>query len=129
MAAREEGYTATSRELTQLKCENDLLCGGTVPPSEQDRELKVAYRRLSNAEHAWHYIRQQLDASWDMVDEWTHAIIHLEHANEQQDFELVERAAVIASLEQQVQMLQLLVLPAPAAPAMELNVISDVDEA
>jgi RNAse (barnase) inhibitor barstar len=129
MAAREEGYTATSRELAQLKCENDLLCGGTVPPSEQDRELKVAYRRLSNAEHAWHYIRQQLDASWDMVDEWTHAIIHLEHANEQQDFELVERAAVIASLEQQVQMLQLLVLPAPAAPAMELNVISDVDEA
>jgi RNAse (barnase) inhibitor barstar len=91
--------------------------------------LKVAYRRLSNAEHAWHYIRQHLDASWDMVDEWTHAIIHLEHANEQQDFELVERAAVIASLEQQVQMLQLLVLPAPAAPAMELNVISDVDEA
>jgi RNAse (barnase) inhibitor barstar len=129
MAAREEGYTATSRELAQLKCENDLLCGGTVPPYEQDRELKVAYRRLSNAEHAWHYIRQQLDASWDMVDEWTHAIIHLEHANEQQDFELVERAAVIASLEQQVQMLQLLVLPAPAAPAMELNVISDVDEA
>jgi hypothetical protein len=27
-------------------------------------------------------------------------IIHLEHANEQQDFELAERAVVIASLEQ-----------------------------
>jgi hypothetical protein len=87
------------------------------------------YHCLSDAEHAWHYIHQQLDASREMVDERTHAIIHLEHANEQQDFELMERAAVIASLEQQVQMLQLLVLPAPAAPAMELNVISDVDEA
>jgi hypothetical protein len=51
-----------------------------------------------------------------MVDKHTHAIIHLEHANEQHDFELAERAAVIASLEQQVQMLQLLVPPTPAAP-------------
>jgi hypothetical protein len=33
------------------------------------------------------------------VDERTHAIIHLEHANEQQDLELKERAAVIISLE------------------------------
>jgi hypothetical protein len=35
-----------------------------------------------------------------MVDERTDATIHLEHANEQQDFELTERAVVIASLEQ-----------------------------
>jgi hypothetical protein len=41
------------------------------------------------------------------VDERTHVIIHLEHANEQQDLELKERAVVIASLEQQVQVLQL----------------------
>jgi hypothetical protein len=34
------------------------------------------------------------------VDEHTHGIIHLEHANEQQDLELEERAVVIASLEQ-----------------------------
>jgi hypothetical protein len=54
-----------------------------------------------------------------MVDECAHVIIHLEHANEQQDFELVETAAVIASLEQQVQVLQLLVPPAPATPAVE----------
>jgi hypothetical protein len=87
------------------------------------------YHCLSDAEHAWHYIHQQLDASREMVDERTHAIIHLEHANEQQDFELMERAAVIASLEQQVQMLQLLVLPAPAAPAVENDIMSDVDEA
>jgi hypothetical protein len=60
-----------------------------------------------------------------MVDERTDATIHLEHANEQQDFELTERAVVIASLEQQVQMLQLLVPPALTAPVVE----PDVDEA
>jgi hypothetical protein len=48
----------------------------------------------------WHYILQQLDVSQEMVDEHTHTIIHLEHANEQQDFELTKRAAVITSLEQ-----------------------------
>jgi hypothetical protein len=67
--------------------------------------LKVTYHHLSEVEHVWHYIRQHLDASQELVDERTNVIIHLEHANEQQDLELVERAAVIASLEQQVQML------------------------
>jgi hypothetical protein len=100
MAAYEECHISTSCELAQLRCESDLLRGGTVPPSEQDWELKVAYRHLSEAEHAWYYFRQQLDASREMVDERTHTIIHLEHANEKQDFELVERAAVIATLEQ-----------------------------
>jgi hypothetical protein len=37
-----------------------------------------------------------------MVDKCTHVIIHLEHANEQQDFELTERVVVVASLEKQV---------------------------
>jgi hypothetical protein len=120
MAAYEERHIAISRELAQLKCENDLLCGGTVPPSDQDRELKIAYHRLSEAEHAWHYIRQQLDASCVLVDERTHVIIHLEHANEQQDLEHKERAAVIASLEQLVQV--------PPAPAVEPDAVSDVDE-
>jgi hypothetical protein len=58
LATYEERYTATSRELAQLKYKNDLLRGGTVPPSEQDRELKVAYCHLSDAEHTWHYICQ-----------------------------------------------------------------------
>jgi hypothetical protein len=40
-----------------------------------------------------------------MMDEHTHAIVHLEHANEQQDLKLEERAAVSNSLEQQVQVL------------------------
>jgi hypothetical protein len=105
MAAYEERHIAISCELARLKCENDILCGGTVPPSDQDWELKVTYCHLSEAEHAWHYIRQLLDASRELVDERTHTIIHFEHANEQQDLELEERAAVISSLEQQVQVL------------------------
>jgi hypothetical protein len=102
-------------------CENDLLRGDTIPPSDQDWELKITYRRLSEAEHVWHYIHQQLDASHELVDERTHVIIHLQHANEQQDLEVEERAAVIAPLEQQVP-------PAPATPAVEPDTGSDVDE-
>jgi hypothetical protein len=102
MPAYEEWHSATSRELTQLKCENDLLCGSTVPPTDQDQELKVAYRHLSEAEHTWHYNHQQLDASHEMIYERTHAIVLLEHTNEQQDFKLMDRAAVITSMEQQV---------------------------
>jgi hypothetical protein len=57
MAAYDKRHIATTHELTQLKCENDILCGGTIPPSDQDRELKVMYHRLSEAENTWHYIR------------------------------------------------------------------------
>jgi hypothetical protein len=35
-----------------------------------------------------------------MLDEHTHAIIHLEHHVEQQDLELEERVVTIADLEQ-----------------------------
>jgi hypothetical protein len=100
MAAYDECHITTSIELMHLKCENDLLRGSTIPPSDQDRELNVVCHHLSEAEHTWHYIHQQLDASHELVDEHTHAIIHLKHNNEQQDLELEERAAVIASLEQ-----------------------------
>jgi hypothetical protein len=44
-----------SRELAQLKNENDLLHGGIVTPLDQDCELAVAYRCLSEAEHRWIY--------------------------------------------------------------------------
>jgi hypothetical protein len=54
--------------------------------------LKVTYHHLSEAEHAWHYIHQQLDVSHELVDMHTHTIIHLKHNNEQQDLELEERA-------------------------------------
>jgi hypothetical protein len=63
------------------------------------------YHRLSEAEHGWHYAHRQLDAAHAMVDEHTHAIIHLEHHVEQQDLDLEERAAMIATLEQQLQAL------------------------
>jgi hypothetical protein len=80
MVAYEEHHIAILCELALLMCGNDLLRGGTAPPTDQDLELKVAYRRLSEAEHAWHYICQQLDASREMVDERTHVIVHLKHA-------------------------------------------------
>jgi hypothetical protein len=88
MDAYEERHITISRELAQLKCENDLLHGGTIPPLDQDWELKVTYRCINEAEHVWHYIHQQLDASCELVDDRTHAIIHLEHTNEQQDLKL-----------------------------------------
>jgi hypothetical protein len=74
---------------------------------DQDCELNVTYHHLNEGEYGWSYTWQQLDAARELVDERTHMIIHLEHANEQQDLELEERAALIASLEQQIQVLQL----------------------
>jgi hypothetical protein len=60
-----------------------------------------------------------------MLDERTHAIIHLEQHVEQQDLDLEQRAVTIADLEQQLQ-----VPPAPAASAApaEPDAESDVDE-
>jgi hypothetical protein len=52
----------------------------------------------------------------------TASIIRLDHTNEQQDLKLEERAVVIASLGQQVQ-----VPPAPVALAVEPDNMSDVD--
>jgi hypothetical protein len=68
---------------------------------------------------------QQLDDAHEMLDEHTHVTIHLKHHIEQQDLELEERAAMIADLEQQLQ-----VPPAPVAPAAsaEPDAESDVDE-
>jgi hypothetical protein len=88
------------------------------------------YRRLSEAEHGWHYFRQQLDAAREMLDERMHVIIHLEHHVEQQDLDLEQRAVMIADFEQQLQVLQLQVPPTPAAPAtpVEPDAKSDVDE-
>jgi hypothetical protein len=90
------------QHIEELRHANTILHSGTPPPSDQDRELQVAYRHLSEAEHGWHYFRQQLDVAREMLDERTHAIIHLKHHVEQQDLELEERAATIADLEQQL---------------------------
>jgi hypothetical protein len=102
LAAYDEHNAAISHELEKLKHENALLRNGTFPPSDQDCELNVMYCRLSEAKHGSNYARQQLDVTHEEVDSGTHAIIHLEHANEQQDLELEERAALITSLEQQI---------------------------
>jgi hypothetical protein len=83
LTAYDEHNTAISCDLEQMKQENALLHGGTLHPSDQDHELKVMCCCLSEVKHAWHYIRQQLDASHAVVDARTHVIIHLEHANEQ----------------------------------------------
>jgi hypothetical protein len=58
-----------------------------------------------------------------MLDECTHAIIHLEHHVEQQDLELEERAAMITDLEQQLQ-----VPPAPVAPAAPAERVNQILE-
>jgi hypothetical protein len=63
----------------ELSHENAILRSGTLPPSDQDRELQVTYRCLSEAEHGWHYFRQQLDIAREVLDYRTHTIIHLEH--------------------------------------------------
>jgi hypothetical protein len=55
MAAYDKHIITISRELAQLKHENDLLCGGTLPPSDQDCEVMVVYHCLSEAEHGLNY--------------------------------------------------------------------------
>jgi hypothetical protein len=83
LTAYDEHNIVISRELEQLKHEDAFFCSGTLPPLNQDLELMITYCRLSEAEHGWNYTRQQLDATRAEVDERTHAIIHLDHANEQ----------------------------------------------
>jgi hypothetical protein len=61
----------------ELRHENAILRSGTLPPSDKDCELHVAYNRLSEAEHGWHYFRQQLDVAHEVLDKRMHAIIHL----------------------------------------------------
>jgi hypothetical protein len=107
LTAYEEHTAATSHELERLRHENTILHNSVCLPSEQDRELHAVYCRLSEAEHGWNHTRQLLDITREEVDVRTHGIIHLEYAIEAQDGELEERVGAIATLEQQVQVLQL----------------------
>jgi hypothetical protein len=66
------------QHVEELRRANAILHSGTPPPSDQDHELQVAYRRFSEVEHGWHYFHQQLDTAHEMVDKRTHRIIHLE---------------------------------------------------
>jgi hypothetical protein len=113
LIASEEHTTATSHELERLRHENAIHHSGALPPLEQDHELKVAYRRLSEAEHGLNYTRQLLDITHEEVDIRTHEIIHLEHTFEAQEAKLEEREETIVDLEQQLLQLQ---EPSPPAP-------------
>jgi hypothetical protein len=71
--------SSLEQHVEELRRADTILRSGTPPPSDQDCELQVAYRRLSEVEHRWHYFHQQLDAAREMLDECTDTIIHLEH--------------------------------------------------
>jgi hypothetical protein len=79
LTAYEEHTAATMRELERMRQLNVVLCSGVRPPSEQDRELHIAYHQLSDAEHGWSHTRMLLDITREEVDTRTHGIIHLEH--------------------------------------------------
>jgi hypothetical protein len=82
LTAYVERGTASSHELEKLRHENVILHSGARSPSEQDRELQVAYRRLSDAEHGWNYTHMLLDNTREEVSVRDHGILHLEHAYE-----------------------------------------------
>jgi hypothetical protein len=100
LMAYKESATAATGEIERLRHENAILRSGVRPLSEQDRELKEVYRRLSNAEHGWNHTRLLLDITREEVEIRTHGIIHLEHHMEAQDAELEARAETITNLEQ-----------------------------
>jgi hypothetical protein len=89
--------------------------------------LQVEYRRLNEAKDGWNFTRRQLDLIREVVDTCTNVIIHFEPAIEQQDLKLKERAVTIATLKQQLQVVQLQTPPTPEAPT-EPDAVSDVDE-
>jgi hypothetical protein len=99
LMAYKESATAATGKIERLRHENAILRSGVRPLSEQDRELKEVYRRLSNAEHGWNHTRLLLDITREEVEIRTHGIIHLEHHVEAQDAELEARAGTIANLE------------------------------
>ncbi len=122
-----ESATAATAEIKRLRHENAILRSGVRPPSEQDRELKEVYRRLSNAEHGWNHTCMLLDITHEEVETRTHGIIHLEHHVEVQDTEREERARTIAKLEQQLLELQVQAPPEPADPE-EIDAMLGIDE-
>jgi hypothetical protein len=52
--------SSLEQHVEELRHANANLRSGMPPPSDQDCEFQVAYRRLSEAEHGWHYFRQTL---------------------------------------------------------------------
>jgi hypothetical protein len=99
LVAYEERAVVTLREMEGLRHENDILRRGTLPSSDQDRELQVTYHHLSEDEHGWNYTCQQLNLTPKEVDTRTHVIIHLKNAFETYGAKLEEMAMTIATLE------------------------------
>jgi hypothetical protein len=50
--------SSLEQHVEELRRANVVLHSGAPPPSDQDHELQVTYRRLSEAKHGWHYFRQ-----------------------------------------------------------------------
>jgi hypothetical protein len=48
-------FGSLEQHAKELRRDNAILHSGTLPPSDKDRELQVAYHCLSEAEHGWHY--------------------------------------------------------------------------
>jgi hypothetical protein len=122
-----ESATAATHEIERLRHENAILHSGARPLSEQDRELHVVYRRLSNAEHGWNHTRMLLDITREVVETRTHGIIHLENHVETQDTEIEERVERIADLEQLMLELHGQAPSEPADPE-EIDAMSGIDE-
>jgi hypothetical protein len=97
--AYKDSATAATLEIERLRHENAILRCGACPSSQQDRELKVVYRRLGNAEHGWNHTRMLLDITREEVETRTHGIIHLENHVEVQDSELEEWVEMITNHE------------------------------
>jgi uncharacterized coiled-coil DUF342 family protein len=106
LTAYEKLTTATSAEMEKLRHENAVLHSSALSPSKQDRELQVAFRRLSETERGWNYTLMLLNITREEVNIHTHGIVHLEHHMESQDVELEERAETITDLEQPLLELQ-----------------------
>jgi hypothetical protein len=127
LMAYKESATAATGEIKRLRHENAILRSSVHPPSEQDRELKEVYRRLSNAEHGWNHTRLLLDITREEVEICTPGIIHLEHHVEAQDAELEERAETITNLEQQLLEFQGQAPPEPVN-SEEIDATLSIDE-
>jgi hypothetical protein len=57
LTAYDTQATTNSLKLRRLRHENVVLCSCTLSPLDQNSERKVAYHRLSEAEHGWNYNR------------------------------------------------------------------------
>ncbi len=63
LTAYKESDTAATHDIERLRHENAVLRSGVHPPSKQDHEQQVAYRRFSEVEHGWNHTCHLLDVT------------------------------------------------------------------